>query len=464
VITDKATIIVVDDDPEMANVLRDVLAEAGYRALSAGSGAGALMLVKEQDPDLLITDLRMSGMSGHQLQLELKRVAPNLPVIIITAFGSIPTAIESMKLGAFDYLTKPFGNDELLLIVSRALDDFQLRQEVRRLRGELARSYGLPNIIAADPKMIAVLDLIEQIADSPASVLITGESGTGKDLIARALHFSSSRRNGPFMPINCAAIPENLIESELFGYIKGAFTDARQGKTGLFAAAQGGTLFLDEIGEMPPLLQPKLLRAIEDKRIRPLGAIEETSIDVRIVAASNSDLDKAINEGKFRSDLYYRLATVTLAVPPLRERQQDVALLARHFLVRACAEAAKAVPDLDPDAMACLIRYRWPGNVRELQSAIQTGVILCRDSKLGVKDLPPKITGRGLPFAKILEDVVQRRLSLDQLEREYVGAVLESVNGNKTEASLILQIDRKTLYRKLEEPEPLELAIPRKPE
>jgi two-component system response regulator HydG len=464
VITDKATIIVVDDDPEMANVLRDVLAEAGYRALSAGSGAGALMLVKEQDPDLLITDLRMSGMSGHQLQLELKRVAPNLPVIIITAFGSIPTAIESMKLGAFDYLTKPFGNDELLLIVSRALDDFQLRQEVRRLRGELARSYGLPNIIAADPKMIAVLDLIEQIADSPASVLITGESGTGKDLIARALHFSSSRRNGPFIPINCAAIPENLIESELFGYVKGAFTDARQSKTGLFAAAQRGTLFLDEIGEMPPLLQPKLLRAIEDKRIRPLGAIEETSIDVRIVAASNSDLDKAINEGKFRSDLYYRLATVTLAVPPLRERQQDVALLARHFLVRACAEAAKAVPDLDPDAMACLIRYRWPGNVRELQSAIQTGVILCRDSKLGVKDLPPKITGRGLPFAKVLEDVVQRRLSLDQLEREYVGAVLESVNGNKTEASLILQIDRKTLYRKLEEPEPLELAIPRKPE
>ena len=463
-ITDKATIIVVDDDPEMANVLRDVLAEAGYRALSAGSGAGALMLVKEQDPDLLITDLRMSGMSGHQLQLELKRVAPNLPVIIITAFGSIPTAIESMKLGAFDYLTKPFGNDELLLIVSRALDDFQLRQEVRRLRGELARSYGLPNIIAADPKMIAVLDLIEQIADSPASVLITGESGTGKDLIARALHFSSSRRNGPFIPINCAAIPENLIESELFGYVKGAFTDARQSKTGLFAAAQRGTLFLDEIGEMPPLLQPKLLRAIEDKRIRPLGAIEETSIDVRIVAASNSDLDKAINEGKFRSDLYYRLATVTLVVPPLRERQQDVALLARHFLVRACAEAAKAVPDLDPDAMACLIRYRWPGNVRELQSAIQTGVILCRDSKLGVKDLPPKITGRGLPFAKIHEDVVQRRLSLDQLEREYVGAVLESVNGNKTEASLILQIDRKTLYRKLEEPEPLELAIPRKPE
>jgi len=462
--TDQATVIVVDDDHEMANVLRDVLGEAGYRVLSASSGADALTLVRENDHDLLITDLRMSGMSGQQLQIELKRIAPSLPVIIITAFGSIPTAIESMKLGAFDYLTKPFGNDELLLVVSRALEHCQLRQEVRRLRGELARSYGLPNIIAADPKMIAVLELIKQIADSSASVLITGESGTGKDLIARALHFSSSRREFPFIPINCAALPENLIESELFGYVKGAFTDARLSKTGLFAAARGGTLFLDEIGEMPAHLQSKLLRAIEDKRIRPLGAIEETSIDVRIVAASNTDLDKAINEGKFRSDLYYRLATVTLAVPPLRERPQDVALLAKHFLIRASAEAGRTVPDLDPDTMVCLKRYRWPGNVRELQSAIQTGVILCRDSKLGVKDLPTKVTGRDVPSAKVLEDVVQRHLSLDQLEREYVRAVLESVDGNKTEASTILQIDRKTLYRKLEEPEPLELAIPRKPE
>ena len=462
--TDQATIIVVDDDREMADVLRDVLTEAGYRVLSASSGKEALTHVKEQDPDLLITDLRMSGMSGHQLQIELKRIAPSLPVIIITAFGSIPTAIESMKLGAFDYLTKPFGNDELLLVVSRALEDCKLRQEVRRLRSELARSYGLPNIIATDPKMIAVLGMIEQIADSSASVLITGESGTGKDLIARALHFSSARCAGPFIPINCAAIPESLIESELFGYVKGAFTDARQSKTGLFVAARGGTLFLDEIGEMPTLLQAKLLRAIEDKRIRPLGAIEEASIDVRIVAASNTDLDKAIAEGKFRSDLYYRLATVTLAVPALRERPQDIALLARHFLVRASAEAGKTVRELDPDALACLMRYRWPGNVRELQSAMQTGVILCRDSKLGVKDLPARVAGGGVPSAKILEDVVQRRLSLDQLEREYVRAVLESVNGNKTEASVILQIDRKTLYRKLEDPEPFELVVPRKPE
>ena len=453
--SDQATIVVVDDDREMASVLCDLLGEAGYRALRANSAAEALTLVNKNDPDLLISDLRMSGMTGHELQLELKRTYPNLPVIIITAFGSIPTAVESMKLGAFDYITKPFANSELLLVVSRALENRQLRQEVRRLRGELARSYGLPNIVAADPKMMAVLEMLERVADSPASVLVTGESGTGKDLIARALHFSSSRRDAPFIPINCAAIPENLIESELFGFVRGAFTDARQGKTGLFVAARGGTLFLDEIGEMPLPLQPKLLRVIDDKRVRPLGATEETPIDVRIVVATNTDLDRAIDEGAFRSDLYYRIATVTLAVPPLRERPEDLPLLIKHFLVRASAEAGKPTLRLEPDAMECLMRYRWPGNVRELQNAIQRGVILCHDNRLTVKDLPPRVAGTGIPSAKLFEDVVARRVSLDQVEHEYVRSVLESVNGNKTEAAAILKIDRKTLYRKLGEPEPV---------
>jgi DNA-binding NtrC family response regulator len=453
--SDQATIVVVDDDREMASVLCDLLGEAGYRALSANAAAEALTLVNQNDPDLLISDLRMSGMTGHELQLELKRTSPNLPVIIITAFGSIPTAVESMKLGAFDYITKPFANDELLLIVSRALENRQLRQEIRRLRGELARSYGLPNIVAADPKMMAVLEMLEQVADSPASVLITGESGTGKDLIARALHFSSSRRDAPFIPINCAAIPENLIESELFGFVKGAFTDARQGKTGLFLAARGGTLFLDEIGEMPLPLQPKLLRVIDDKRVRPLGATEETPIDVRIVVATNTDLDRAIDEGRFRSDLYYRIATVTLAVPPLRERPEDLPLLIKHFLVRESAEAGKPKPSVEPDAMESLMRYRWPGNVRELQNAIQRGIILCRNNRLTAKDLPPRVAGIGIPSTKLFEDVVARRVSLDQVERDYVRSVLESVNGNKTEAAAILKIDRKTLYRKLGEPEPV---------
>jgi DNA-binding NtrC family response regulator len=455
---DQATIVVVDDDREMANVLCDVLREAGYNPLSANSGADALSVVKRELPDLVISDLRMSGINGHQLQLEVKRMAPDLPVIIITAFGSIQSAVESMKLGAFDYITKPFGNDELLLVVSRALENRQLRQEIKRLRSELARSYGLTSIIAVNARMIAVLDTLDQIADSDASVLITGESGTGKDLLARALHFESQRRDGPFVPVNCAAIPENLIESELFGYVRGAFTDARQSKTGLFKAARGGTLFLDEIGEMPLPLQAKLLRVIEDKKVRPLGATDETPIDVRIVAATNADLDSTIAQGKFRPDLYYRLATFSLAVPPLRERPEDIPLLVKHFLLRASAEASKPMPEVEADAMARLTRYSWPGNIRELQNAVQSGVILCRGAKLTVNDLPPRVVGSERTPANIVGEAAARRLTLDEMEREYVRRVLASVGGNKTEAAAILQIDRKTLYRKLEEPESVEPA------
>jgi DNA-binding NtrC family response regulator len=444
------TVVVVDDDREMADVVCDVLRAAGYRALGANRGADALALLRKEEPSLLISDLRMSEMSGHQLQLEVKRVAPNLPVIIITAFGSIQTAVESMKLGAFDYITKPFGNDELLLVVARALENRRLQQEVRRLRGELAHSYGLPNIIAASPKMTAVLRMIEQVADSIASVLLTGESGTGKDLLARALHFSSARRDGRFVPVNCAAVPENLIESELFGHVRGAFTDARHSRTGLFAAAAGGTVFLDEIGEMPPALQAKLLRVIEDKRVRPLGTTEEFTVDVRIVAATNTDLEAAVEQGRFRADLYYRLATVSIAVPPLRERYQDLAPLIRHFLVRASAEAGRPVPEMDSEATACLTRYRWPGNIRELQNAIHRAVILCAGNRITINDLPPRVAG-GERATMNLDELVTRNLPLETLEREYVRAVLAAANGNKSEAAAILGIDRKTLYRKLED-------------
>jgi two-component system, NtrC family, response regulator HydG len=449
--SEQATVLAVDDDREMVNMIGDVLRGAGYRALSANSGAEALALVEQEQPDLLISDLKMAGMSGHRLQGELKRIAPNLPVIIITAFGSIQTAVESMKLGAFDYITKPFSNEELKLAVARALDDLQLRREVHRLRGELARRYGLDNIIASNPKMIELRQMLEQVADAPASVLITGESGTGKELFARTLHFQSRRREAPFVPVNCAAIPEALLESELFGYVRGAFTDARQSKSGLFQSARNGTLFLDEIGQMPLALQAKLLRVIEDKMVRPLGATEETPVDVRIVAATNSDLEKEIGDGRFRSDLYYRIATVHLTIPPLRERPEDLALLIGHFLARACAEAGRSLLRIDDEAMACLRRYSWPGNIRELQNAIQRAVILSRGDLIARADLPPKVAGYTAPSISMIDEAVARRLSVEQLEREYVRAVLESVGGNKSEAAAILGIDRKTLYRKLED-------------
>jgi two-component system response regulator HydG len=446
----QATILVVDDDHDMVGALCDILRQAGYQTLGAHSGQEAIAIVERGLPDVLISDLRMAGMTGHGLQAEVKRTAPNLPVIIITAFGSIQTAVESMKLGAFDYITKPFSNSELLLIVARALENRDLRNEVKRLRIELARNHGLENIIAASPKMTALLSKLAQVADSNASVLITGESGTGKDLLARALHFLSPRHSGPFVPVNCAAIPESLIESELFGHARGAFTDAKQSKLGLFVAASYGTLFLDEIGEMLPSVQAKLLRVIEDKRVRPLGATDETTVDVRVIAATNADLEKAVADGRFRSDLFYRIATVTMAVPPLRDRPEDIPLLTKHFLTRASTEAGRALPQLDTETMDLFTHYRWPGNIRELQNAIQQAVILCSGDKIVRADLPSRITGDHHAPTH-LEQLASRRMALEEVEREYARAVLGSVKGHRGEAAAILGVDRKTLTRKLQE-------------
>ena len=445
----KRTVLVVDDDREMVGMLEETLGEAGYRVQTADSGANALKVVSREWPDLVISDLRMSGMTGHQLQTALKRVAPDLPIVIITAFGSIQTAVEAMRLGAFDYVTKPFSNDELLLVVARALENRELRQEVHRLRHELAESCGLDNIIAHSPKMLSVLEVLQQVADSRANVLITGESGVGKDLFARALHYRSRRRSGPFVAVNCAAIPETLLESELFGHRRGAFTDARQGKVGLFQAADQGSIFLDEIGEMPISLQPKLLRVIETKRLRPVGATDETAIDVRIIAATNARLDDAIAQGRFRADLYYRIATVSLAIPPLRERSEDTPVLLRHFLARACTEAGKPIPTIGDEAMECLLKYSWPGNIRELQNAVEYAVILCRHNQIALGDLPAKVRGSDKTLLT-LEEIVARRPKLEELELQYIRGVVTSVKGNKREAAAILGIDRKTLQRKLE--------------
>jgi DNA-binding NtrC family response regulator len=444
------SILVVDDDPDMVSMLGDVLGDKGYRVLRAGSGDAALHLAATEHPDLLISDLRMSGMTGHQLQARLKSITPELPVVIITAFGSIQTAIESMRLGAFDYITKPFSNDELMLVVERALEDRRLRREVIRLRDELAERYGLETIVSKSPRIRTQLELLRQVAQSAASVLFTGESGVGKDLFARALHYHSARRGGPLVAINCAAIPDSLLESELFGYERGAFTDARQAKTGLFQAAEGGTIFLDEIGEMPPGLQAKLLRVLEDHRVRPIGATRETPVDVRVVAATNSDLEAAISAGQFRADLYYRIAAVTIAIPPLRERTEDIPVLARHFAARAAAETGRKALTIDDDAIELLARHTWPGNVRELQNAIQHAIVLCRGDRITRDDLPPRIVG-GVSERVNLDAAVGQRLPLEHLEREYIRATLAAVGGNKSECAAILGIDRKTLYRKLEE-------------
>jgi two-component system, NtrC family, response regulator AtoC len=407
------------------------------------------LIIRQDCPDLVISDLKMSGMSGHQLQTEITSVSPDVPVVIITAFGSIESAVESMRRGAFDFITKPFTNNQLKMVVKRALEHRELRQEVRRLRGELARRYGIENIISASARMEALLDKVRRVADSPAAVLLTGESGTGKDLLARALHFQSRRAEGPFVPINCAAIPDHLLESELFGYLKGTFTDARQNKPGLFQAAHRGTLFLDEISEMASGLQAKLLTAIESKRVRPLGATAEAVVDVRIVASTNSDLEKAIADGTFRADLYYRLSAVILHIPPLRERREAIPLFVKHFLTRAAAENGRPLPEIASEAMDRLMQYTWPGNVRELQNAIQSAVLLCRNNRICSSDLPVKIRGTELADFSSAQ-VFARRPTLEQLERYYIQSILASVGGNKSEAAGILGIDRKTLHRKLE--------------
>jgi two-component system, NtrC family, response regulator HydG len=445
---EQATIMVVDDDQAMSSTLAKTLGTAGYSVVTAKSGAAALALLQRDCPDLVISDLRMSGMSGHELQSEIIRRNLDVPVVIITGFGSIESAVESMRRGAFDFITKPFTNGQLTLAVERALEHRALRREAQHLRSELADSYGVENIIAACPQMDALLDTLHRIADSPASVLLTGESGTGKDMLARALHFQSRRAGAPFIPVNCAAIPDSLLESELFGHVKGSFTDARQNKLGLFQAAHRGTLFLDEINEMPSLLQAKLLTVIESKRVRPLGATAEVAVDVRIVTATNIELEKAI-AGTFRADLYYRLSAVILHIPPLRERREAIPLLLRQFLTRAAAENGQPVPEVAPEALQRLLSYSWPGNVRELQNAVQRAVLLCRNNRIFLPDLPAKIAGaEDADFSS--KQAFARRPTLEQLEQDYIHYVLGSVGGSKRSAAEILGIDRKTLYRKLE--------------
>jgi len=444
----RAHIVVLDDEPEMGAFLVDLLTDEGYTAEAHQKGATALAVLEKGTADLLITDLVMSSMPGMEILRTAKQRDPSLAVVMITAFGSIETAVEAMRLGAFYYLTKPFKGADLLLLIERALEERHLRTEIRRLQQEVESHYHFDRIIGRSPAMQQVFELVDRLKDSHVNILLTGESGTGKDLLARTLHYQSSRKHAPFVPINCAAIPEQLLESELFGYLQGAFTDARKDKKGLFIEAQGGTLFLDEVGELPVMLQAKLLRVIEDKEVRPLGATRGEKVDVQIIAATNQDLRRAVDEGKFRQDLFYRLNVVDIRLPPLRERPEDLPLLIRHFIERS-AQSTRA-RRLSAEALRILLNYLWPGNVRELENTIERALVLCREEEITPTDLPAHLTGSKSQVAS-LSDALLRRRSLADIEREYILLALELTEGKKKEAADLLGIDRKTLYRKLEE-------------
>ncbi|MDK2745675.1 MAG: sigma-54 dependent transcriptional regulator [Nitrospira sp. BO4] len=443
-------ILVVDDDADMRELAHDMLKDRGHQVAMAGSGEEALKRLAEEDYAVVLTDLRMKGMEGLELLAQIKRRDPDISVILMTAFGSVETAVEAMKHGASDYLTKPVRKDELIRVVERVIREASLRREVSRLRKEVRKEYSFHQILGKSKAIQMVFDLIRRVADSPTNVLITGESGTGKELVAKAIHYNSDRKDAPFIPVNCAAIPEQLLESELFGHMRGAFTDAKMDKRGLFEEAQKGTLFLDEISELPLMLQAKILRAIQEKEIRRVGATKPISVDVRIIAATNLNLSEEVKNKRFREDLYYRLNVIELKLPPLRERREDIPLLVDAFLKKCGAVRGKEVKGVSEAALAMLMDYTWPGNVRELENVIERAVTLSRSEKISPDDLPSAVQGaRG--ERRVLDEAAEKSLPLHELEKEYIKKILEKSGGNKYQTAHTLGIDRKTLYRKLAE-------------
>jgi DNA-binding NtrC family response regulator len=437
----------------MRDLVVEELSDAGFRVEAAPGGRAGVDRVKEGGIDVVVSDLRMPDLDGFDLLRDIKAAEGSPHVIVITAFGSIDTAIKAVKLGAYDYITKPFDLEALVLAVEKALAERGLRKEIARLRREVARPYALENVIGRSPAMQEVFSLVTRLSSSVASVLITGDSGTGKELIARAIHFGSPRAKKPFVAVNLAAVPETLVESELFGYKRGAFTDARSDHPGLFLEADGGTIFLDEIGELAPPLQVKLLRVLQERELRPLGATRSEKIDVRVVAATNRDLEARLREGLFREDLYYRLNVIHIALPPLRSRVEDILPLAEHFLAatrrRAGHDAGARARGLHPLAVKAMLAYPWPGNVRELENVIERAVALCDGELIGFDDLPAQVKERR--SGDLLAGALARGLTLADLEREYIEQMLAAEGGNKTRAAARLGLDRKTLYRKLEE-------------
>ena len=454
-----ARILLVDDEPSILSVLTTLMKSEGHDPVPVRGGDKAKDVMLADQFDLMISDIRMSPVDGMELLKIAHRERPGMAVIMLTAYGSVETAVEAMKEGAYDYVTKPFKVDELLITVQRSLEYTRVHNENEDLRKQLDTRYGFENIVAESPAMRKVCDMVRRVAPTDATVLILGESGTGKELVAKAIHANSARKGKTFIPINCAALPEPLLESEMFGHTKGAFTGATCNKEGLFEAAHGGTIFLDEIGSMPAGIQAKLLRVLQDRQVRKVGSNESVTVDVRIIAATNDRLEKLIEQQKFREDLYYRLSVIPIELAPLRARREDILPMINHFMRRELRDAG-AMPQLDAQAQLILERYPWPGNVRELENSIRHALTFCQGGHITPADLPAKIVAAAAaPLADpgaSPEDLKAKSLKgfLRQKEREFLRQVLSSFGGDKEQAAKALKISLATLYRKL--PDPME--------
>jgi DNA-binding NtrC family response regulator len=448
-----AKILVVDDDAVARELLAEALKKEGYDVEAFGSGEAAIARGREGRVDLVLTDIRMGAVDGLTVLREFKRMSQDTAIVVLTAFGSLEGAIEAIKQGAYDYLAKPFKKEEIKLVVQRSLDHCRLLRENTKFREELKSKDEWSPLVGSSPAMLEVYKLVARVSESKSTVLLQGESGTGKELIARAIHGNSPRRDKPFVPVNCGALPDTLLESEMFGYEKGAFTGAVGTKTGLFESASGGTLFLDEVGELGQALQVKLLRVMQDHEVRRVGGTHSIKVDVRIIAATNRDLEQFVKEGKFRDDLFYRLNVVRITLPSLTERQEDIPMLAHYFLQKCATGTTTPVRGFHPDTMELLNRYRWPGNVRELENAIERAVSLSHGPLLTPDDLPAAIRQ-----APIYADAKPESpdatepvcLTLEEVEKRHLVRVLKETKGNKVKASKILGIDRRTLYRMAE--------------
>jgi nitrogen regulation protein NR(I) len=467
VLPEKKQVLIVDDEPNLRKILAAQLSRDGYEVMLAEDGEQGLTMLRENHIDLVVTDLKMPKVDGMTLLREALRESPDLPIVMITAHGTVDTAVEALKLGAFDYLTKPFDKDEVRQVVAKALKTRALAQEEATTEplGTTKDPGARFGIIGASPGLTDLYAVLERVADSPTTVLITGESGTGKELVARALHEHSTRKDKPFIKVNCAAIPKELIESELFGYERGAFTGAVSSKPGRFELANGGTLFLDEVGEIPVEMQVKLLRALQESEFERVGGIKTIHVDVRLVAATNRDLKKLIAANAFREDLFYRLNVVSIRLPALRERESDIPLLVEHFLAKFNERLKKQVVGVEPEALDILSAYGWPGNIRELENVMERSVLFCDAQKLRVEDLPgelrgsagsvapPASDGNGPDMPLSAEGGLKEhvKVAMSRLERDLVSRALKQTSGNVTHAARLLKISRKGLQLKMKE-------------